>query len=113
MALKVVMMSVTLLLLVAVVARVDARRFDFSPILNSMLQQTENYVKSADGDCCDSCLCNLSEPPQCQCFDIKEYCYPSCRGCICTRSIPPQCRCMDVNPFCYKRCSDEAGHQIN
>ncbi|KAF8408109.1 hypothetical protein HHK36_007251 [Tetracentron sinense] len=65
MAVKVVMMSVTVLLLVAVIARVDAR-FDFSPILNSMLQQTDNSVKDADADCCDRCICTLSIPPLCR-----------------------------------------------
>ncbi|KAF8408112.1 hypothetical protein HHK36_007254 [Tetracentron sinense] len=64
MAVKVAMMSVTMLLLVAVVARVDAR-FDFSPILNSMLQQTDNSVKK-DVDCCEICICAISEPPQCR-----------------------------------------------
>ncbi|KAF8408108.1 hypothetical protein HHK36_007250 [Tetracentron sinense] len=99
------MMSVTVLLLVAVVARVDAR-FDFSPILNSMLQQTDNSVKKANGaDCCDLCACTSSIPAQCRCADLKEYCYASCKDCVCTDSDPPQCYCADIAENCLIPCS--------
>ncbi|KAF8408110.1 hypothetical protein HHK36_007252 [Tetracentron sinense] len=98
MAVKMAMMSVTMLLLVAVVARVDAR-FDFSPILNSMLQQTDNSVKK-DLDCCVICICALSFPPQCRCTDNRPYCFPSCKNCLCTKSNPPQCFCADIAEYC-------------
>ncbi|KAF8394083.1 hypothetical protein HHK36_004814 [Tetracentron sinense] len=112
MAVKVAMMSVTMLLLVAVVARVDAR-FNFSPILNSMLQQTDNSVKK-DFDCCELCICAYSFPAQCRCTDNRPYCFPSCKNCLCNLSNPPQCFCYDIAEDCpIKSCWEkDEGHKI-
>ncbi|XP_058069395.1 Bowman-Birk type proteinase inhibitor-like [Magnolia sinica] len=59
-----------------------------------------------DEPCCDRCICALTWPPQCQCFDVKSYCHSSCKNCVCTRSIPPQCRCLDIKQDkCDKLCT--------
>ncbi|KAI3971748.1 hypothetical protein MKW92_002935 [Papaver armeniacum] len=58
--------------------------------------------------CCDECICTRSNPPKCQCDDIKPQCHANCKLCRCTRSQPPQCRCMDVTSFCYPECSSSS-----
>ncbi|XP_058069335.1 Bowman-Birk type proteinase inhibitor C-II-like isoform X2 [Magnolia sinica] len=75
-------------------ARVDL----FTPL-------TAGVDSDEGGPCCDRCLCNLSNPPQCQCFDVKSYCYPSCKSCLCNWSIPPQCQCFDIKDHCDKPCT--------
>ncbi|KAI3905978.1 hypothetical protein MKW98_022407 [Papaver atlanticum] len=58
--------------------------------------------------CCHECHCTRSNPPRCQCDDIKPQCHANCKLCRCTRSQPPQCRCMDVTSFCYPECSSSS-----
>ncbi|XP_058069424.1 Bowman-Birk type proteinase inhibitor-like [Magnolia sinica] len=73
--------------------------------LHASLDFTAGVDSGEGGPCCDQCLCALSFPPQCQCFDVKSYCHPSCKGCRCTRPIPPQCRCVDIKDHCDKTCT--------
>ena len=57
----------------------------------------------SSGACCNTCVCALSQPPQCSCEDRflgDERC-ESCEQCMCTRSDPPRCRCLDVKEFCH------------
>ncbi|KAF3437163.1 hypothetical protein FNV43_RR19916 [Rhamnella rubrinervis] len=118
--------AVLVLLVLAVSTRVSARvnMVDFVKLLSTKHHQysdpsyyviKEKRINTGDderssGACCNTCVCALSEPPQCSCEDMflgQERC-ESCEQCMCTRSNPPYCRCLDVKEFCNPPCFSAA-----
>ncbi|KAJ1408604.1 Proteinase inhibitor I12, Bowman-Birk [Sesbania bispinosa] len=107
------MVKVALLLfLLGFTATVDAR-FDPSSVIAQVLPKGgagdgSYYVKSTTTACCDNCVCTKSNPPQCQCVDVKETCHSACKQCICYLKWPPACICTDITNFCYEPCDSSS-----
>nr|P82469.1 RecName: Full=Bowman-Birk type proteinase inhibitor 1; AltName: Full=Bowman-Birk type proteinase inhibitor I; AltName: Full=DgTI [Macropsychanthus glabrus] len=59
----------------------------------------------SSGPCCDRCRCTKSEPPQCQCQDVRlNSCHSACEACVCSHSMPGLCSCLDITHFCHEPC---------
>ncbi|XP_015882687.3 Bowman-Birk type proteinase inhibitor C-II [Ziziphus jujuba] len=106
-----------LVLLLAISTKAYARSADMLNLFKlSSKSGYEEKNRPGGQACCDTCLCRMSEPPQCSCEDIfvgQERC-ESCEQCMCTRSNPPKCRCVDVKEFCHPPCMSEvASMRIN
>ncbi|KAI4351943.1 hypothetical protein L6164_006241 [Bauhinia variegata] len=108
----VVMMVALLIFLMGKAKKVDARLNPYNAMVDVELDRLASSRSSKSGACCNNCVRTTNtNPPQCQCIDLKEDCSSAvgCELCICAAIAPPRCRCLDTTPNCYEPCSTPRG----
>ncbi|CAJ1818898.1 unnamed protein product [Sphenostylis stenocarpa] len=101
--------------LMGLAATTDARYDSSSFITQVLTNGGANYrVKSTSTACCDNCVCTKSDPPQCECHDVRDLdCHSGCENCVCMWKYPPVCVCNDVTDFCYDKCDSSKANNAH